>query len=89
MNSDINRLYTPRNKGGRGMNSLVDIFILRMLPISHHLKVVAAVNPYTNGVVQHEEDVLIRLAEQLATSFDITTNETEGPEDLSMKIKGK
>ena len=32
VNSDINRLYTHRNKGGRGLNSLVDSFIARIFP---------------------------------------------------------
>ena len=27
INSDIDRLYSNRNRGGRGLNSLVDIFI--------------------------------------------------------------
>ena len=37
INSDIDRLYTPRNKGGRGLNSLVDIYISRSVSINHIL----------------------------------------------------
>ena len=71
------------------MNSLVDIFISRMISISHHLKEVATVNPHMNLVVKHEKQALIRVAQQLTTSFDITTSEIEGPKELSRKIKGK
>ena len=38
INSDIDRLYSNRNRGGRGLNSLVDIFISRTISITCHLK---------------------------------------------------
>ena len=50
INSDIDRLYTPRNKGGRGLNSLVDIYISRLISINHHLQEKAPVNPYIDLV---------------------------------------
>ena len=57
INSDMDRLYTPRNKGGRGLNSLVDIYISRLVSINHHLKDIAHVNPYIDLVLKHERRV--------------------------------
>ena len=37
INSNIDRLYSYRNKGGRGLNSLVDIYISRLVSINSHL----------------------------------------------------
>ena len=39
VNSDINRLYTKRNKGGRGLNSIADVYIARIISISRHLTI--------------------------------------------------
>lgn len=38
INSDVDRLYSHRDKGGRGLNSLTDIFATRLVSISWHLK---------------------------------------------------
>ena len=37
INSDIDRLYSYRNKDGRGVNSLVNIYISRLVFINPHL----------------------------------------------------
>ena len=39
VNSDINRLYTKRDKGGRGVNSIADVYIARIISISRHLTI--------------------------------------------------
>ena len=75
INSDIDRLYTPRNKGGRGLNSLVDIYISRTVSINHHLKEIAAANPYIDLVLKHGKEGLMRLAELLEVTLGITTSE--------------
>ena len=36
-NSDIDRLYTYRDKGGSGLSSLADLFIPRITSISQHI----------------------------------------------------
>ena len=89
INSDIDRLYAARNKGGRGLNSLVDIFIARIVSISQHLKEAEISNPYIELVVEHEKENLMRVSEQLKTSFGIDTTDTESPKNISMRIKQK
>ena len=87
INSDVDRLYAPRNKEGRGLNSLVDLFISRIVSVSHHLKETALVNPYIKLVVEHESDMVLRVAEQLKTTFNITTNGRNSPKEVSKNIK--
>ena len=53
-NSDVDRLYSDQSKGGRGLNSLVDIFIARLVSISQHLKEQAPTNAYLAEVVKNE-----------------------------------
>ena len=89
INSDVDRLYAPRAKGGRGLNSLVDLFISRIVAINHHLKEAASSNIYIKFVVEHEKEKLTRVAEQLQTSFQIDAAETTTPKKLSMDIKRK
>ena len=88
INSDIDRLYAPRTKGGRGLNSLVDLYISRIVSISQHFKEVAPSNKYIRLVLAHEKEGLSRVAEQLQSSFEIDVGETT-PKKLSYDIKQK
>ena len=38
VNSDVDRLHSHRNSGGRGLNSINDLYISRIISISRHLK---------------------------------------------------
>ena len=87
INSNIDRLYSPRNKRGRGLNSLVDIFISRLVSISQHLKTEAPKNTFLASVMKHEDESLNRIAGDLSTCFNITVNEFDSPKIASMKIK--
>ena len=78
-NSDVDRLYTERSKGGRGLNSLVDTFIARIVSISQHLKEHASSNQFLAAVLKHEEKSLIRVANGLSSCFEIDPNETDSP----------
>ena len=37
-NSSVDRLYTKREVGGRGLNSIFDVFVVRMISTAEHLK---------------------------------------------------
>ena len=89
MNSDVDRLYTHRNKGGRGLNSLVDIYIARVISISWHLKEKSGSNPYLALVLKHEEGSLIRVANQLTSCFAVEPKETDTAKSLSKQVKEK
>ena len=89
VNSDVDRLYTHRNKGGRGLNSLADIYIARIISIRWHLKEKCDSNPYLALVLQHEKESLIRVADQLTECFDVETKETDTAKSVSKHMKEK
>ena len=89
VNSDVDRLYTHRNKGGRGLNSLVDNYIARVISISWHLKEKSDSNPYLVLVLEHEQGSLIRVANQLTSCFDVEPKETDTAKSLSKQVKEK
>ena len=66
---------------------LVDIYISRTVSINHHLKEIAAANPYIDLVLKHEKEGLMRVAGQLEVTLGITTSEGKSPKQLSNGIK--
>ena len=64
INSDIDRLYNYGNKGGRGLNSLVDIYISRLVSINSHLMEKSPSNSYLDFVFNHEKESLVRVANE-------------------------
>ena len=89
INSDIDRLYSYFNKGGRGLNTLVDIYISRLVSINSHLMEKSPCNTYLALVFNHEKESLVRFANQFVQCFDIQAEPNEPPKKLSFKIKQK
>ena len=87
VNSDVDRLYTLRSLGGRGLNSVVDIYILRLISLSVHIKQAAQKHQFIKLVMEHEINSLLRASNELLTAFQIDTNEDTIPKSLSAKIK--
>ena len=54
-NSSVDKLYTQREKGGRGLSSVFDVFLARIISLARHIDVLAPTNPYIREVRQHEE----------------------------------
>ena len=63
-NSDIDRLYLPRRNGGRGLKNVKTLYESRIISISQHLKLNRERNKYLREVVVHEEDKIIRVANE-------------------------
>ena len=59
INSDVDRLYCYRKNGGRGLNSIVDTFISRIVSLSLHLKNPGYDNQFLKHVLTHETERLI------------------------------
>ena len=87
VNSDVDRLYTLRSLGGRGLNSVVDIYISRLISLSVHIKQAAQKHQFIKLVMEHETNSLLRVSNELLTAFQIDTNEDTIPKSLSAKIK--
>ena len=87
VNSDVDRLYTHRTLGGRGLNSAVDTYISRTISLTAHIKMTAPKHPYIKLVKEHENNNLLRVSNELMTAFQIDINENETPKVISSKIK--
>ena len=88
INSDIDRLYTKRDKGGRGLNSIADVYIARIISISRHLIEKSTTNKYLNLVLNHEQPTLVRPVNELLKAFNICSNDTHSKE-ITLKIKNQ
>ena len=87
VNSDVDRLYTLRSLGGRGLNSVIDIYISRLISLSVYIKQAAQKHQFIKLVMEHETNSLLRVSNELLTAFQIDTNEDTIPKSLSAKIK--
>ena len=61
INSDIDRLYRYRKYGGRGLNSISDTYVTRIVSLALHLKYALLENRLLQHVVRHESEGLIEL----------------------------
>ena len=70
-NSNVDRLYTKREADGRGLNSIFDVFVTRMISTTEHLKSTRDSNKYIELVIQHENYRLMRVSTSLCNSVHI------------------
>ena len=86
-NSDVDRPYTrlDKDKGGRGLNSIADVYIAKITSISRHLIEKSPTNKYLNLVLNHEQSTFIRQDELLET-FNICSNVTHSKE-ITLTLK--
>ena len=63
-NNDIDRLYSPRHKGGFGAKSVEDSFMTRIVLLSENSKSQVSKNPSVSKVVEYEGEGTIRLAKE-------------------------
>ena len=70
-NSDIDRLYSIRKEGGRGLNSIVDTSICRTVSLDLHLKNHAVENKYLTIVAHHEKQGLVGVVKELMKILNI------------------
>ena len=72
-NSSVDRLYANRADGGRGLNSVYDNYVTRMISVINHLHIAAEKNTYLQAVIHHEQDKLVRVAEGFSNALKIPT----------------
>ena len=92
INSDTDRLYCYRKHGARGLNSITDTQVTRIVTLILHLKYPLLENRFLQHVVNHESEGLIQVAENLMENFDIDTNNLDPnakTTNLSLKRKIK
>ena len=62
--SDVDRLYTSRKQGGKGLRNIEDAFECRMIQLAEHLEANAGGHEYLELVRQHEETRIVRLGKE-------------------------
>ena len=80
---DANRLYVSRSNGGRGLNSVIDMFKNRMVNLSNYLKQVHN-NPMLE-IVKIKELDNIRIGESVKEQY--SPGEDHGKDYIKNKIK--
>ena len=81
---DINHLYEPRSNGGRGLNSVLDMFKNRMVNLSNHLQQVTN-NPMLEIVKHREKDTIVRIG--LTVKGEYSSGEEHGKNFIKNNIK--
>ena len=66
---DIDRLYVSRNKGGRGLNNVSDIFKTRMVKLSDHFGQLDEKNPLLSMVRDRERENIIRIGDSIRQRY--------------------
>ena len=73
------------------MNSVLDIYVTRIISLSVHIAIVSKTSKYINEVKRHEEDKLIRVANEIRGSLgsEINTNadDPEDPKKISASVR--
>ena len=86
-NSSVDRLYTSRGEGGRGLSSVLDIFIARIVSIAEHLKERNMKHKFLQQVLRHEQERLIRLGNELCSATKVVTEEEANPQKTSAAVR--
>ena len=81
--SDVDRLYTQRACGGRGLRQIQRAYESRIIAIRQHLIRNKNRNRSLDYVHQQETNGILRVGQQLLETYDINVNINESPRKVS------
>ena len=84
-NSDVDRIYMSRVKGGRGLRSIKTLYESRIISLWQHLLRNANRNEIRGYVNECEQAYIIRVGNGLLINNDITETPDAKPKSLSRK----
>ena len=84
-NSDVDRIYMSRAKGGRGLRSIRTLYESRIISLRQHLLRNANRNEILGYVRECEHAYIIRVGKELLVNNDITETPDAKPKSLSRK----
>ena len=87
VNSDIDRLHTRHDKGGRRLNTIAEVYIARIISISTQLSEKSRSNKSLNLELNHDQPSLISPANELKM-FKIHSNDIHSKEN-TLNIKNQ
>ena len=82
-NPDVDRLYIPRRKGGRGLKSIQIAFETSIISVRQHLQANNKNNKYLNNSKLHEKDKLMRAGEEVLQKMNVTNDPNLTPSRIS------
>ena len=88
-NSDVDRLYTPRYQGGRGLKSIQTSFECRLVSLSTHLEKHKGRNATMSFLNKQELDYSIRVGRELMNNHNIARTPGETPKENARKVLRK
>ena len=83
----MDRLYTKHEVGGRSLNSIFDVFVIRMISTAEHLKSASESNKFIKLVIQHEKERLVRVSTSLCNSISIGGPNDNQTQKISTKVE--
>ena len=82
-NRDVDRLYIPRPEGGRGLKSIVRMYVSKTVSVAQQLELNKSHNTGLQFVTQQEQNDIVRLKEKLLGNFEIEQKENTATKNLS------
>jgi hypothetical protein len=91
INGDIDRLYSNRKEGGRGLKSVYDTYITRIISVAEHVIAAARNNHLLEIVRKHETDRLLKTSSLFrnALQIDANTNPKTTAKQVSSTIQSR
>ena len=86
-NSNVARLYTTRDQGGRGLNSATETFISRIVAVAEHVRLASTTSTLLREVHRHEKEKLLRLASNFCATLNIVPQLPVDPRDLARAVR--
>ena len=88
-NSDVDRLYISRKKGGGGLKSIQTTYENRIVSLRQHLELNKDRNPVMTYVYQHEQSNSMRAGEELLNKYNTVDNTNDTPKVCSKKFNNE
>ena len=85
--SDTSLIYVPRKQGGRGLTSVEDMFISRVIALEKHIQQEALKNPILKKVKEHEQQSIIRLSMAFKQESGIVTSGEVTSDTVKAQLK--
>ena len=88
VNSDVDRFYLPRRNGGRGLQTIMEVYEACIVSLKQHIEQeVNKGNKLLQLVWNHEQESLIKVADELEKYYNI--KETPEQQDLQQPTTSK
>ena len=86
LTGDIDRLYLPRSDGGRGLKSIFAAYKARLVSLHQHLMLASSANDYISKVLEHEQNMICRIAAEIRAEARLNVDMTMSPRAIGKSV---